>query len=418
MAANDTGAANTVAALSGLFKTVYAGKLEDLVPDFAILQKKIDFIEAEKETGAFYAQPVNLAQESGFTYNGEAGTVVALNEAVAGQTAEAQVKGSELILRSYLSYNALSRASKQGTKAFKKASAWKVEDMNNSMRKRLEIAMLYGRVGIGRCTVSSNTLTISDATWAPGIWAGTEGQILEFYDGITGTDTKRTLNAGGGKITAVDLDAKTVTITDATNVTNNDYIFFTGSRTATAWNEMAGLQKIITNTGSLFNISAASYSMWKGNSVSTSGEPTHAIVQDAVSRAVNKGLMSKVICLISPKGWSRLNSDAASLRVFDGSYSSKKSENGSESLVFHSTNGQIEVVSHPFVKEGEMFLVPLDTCMRMGSSDVTFGLPGMDQEMFQYVPGYNACELQCFTDQAIFLEKPAQSVYVSGLTYS
>jgi hypothetical protein len=113
-----------------------------------------------------------------------------------------------------------------------------------------------------------------------------------------------------------------------------------------------------------------------------------------------------------------LNSDAASLRVFDGSYSSKKSENGSESLVFHSTNGQIEVVSHPFVKEGEMFLVPLDTCMRMGSSDVTFGLPGMDQEMFQYVPGYNACELQCFTDQAIFLEKPAQSVYVSGLTYS
>lgn len=409
--------ANDVTQLNGLFKTVYADKLENLIPDFAILQKKIEFVGAEKETGAFYAQPVALASEAGFTYNGEAGTVVALNAAVAGQTKEAQVKGSEMILRSQLGYIALARASKQGAKAFKRASAFKVEDMNSSIRKRLELAMLYGRVGVG--IVSScigGVITVTDATWAAGIWAGAEGHILEAFDGITGSDSQHN---GDLTISAIDTDAKTITVTGtSSSVTTGDYLFFKGARTTTAFNEMAGLQKIISNASTLFNISAASYSLWKGNSVTVGGDLTFAAVQDALARAMNKGLMSKCLLIVSPKGWSRLNTDLAALKMNDSSYSAKKGENGSESLMFHSANGAVEIVAHPFCKEGDAFLLPMESIVRIGSTDVTFGVPGMDQEFFTLVSGYNAVELQCMTDQAVFIEKPAHAVYLSGITYS
>lgn len=409
-------APNTVSTLNGLFKVVYADKLQDLVPDFAILQKRIEFISTDKETGNYYAQPVNLTQEAGFTYNGEAGGVADLNAAIAGTMKEAQVKGSEMVLRAQISYNALSRASKAGPKAFKKASGWKVEDMNNSMRKRLEIAMLYGQSGIG--VVSTNTsgaLVLTEGSWAGGIWAGAEGSILEAFDSAAATAAQHN---GDLTISAVDSDTRTITVTGTSAaVVANDVLFFKGCLTASTdtYNEMAGLKKIITNTGTLFNISASSYSLWKGTSVSSVGVISFEKIADAVAKAVNKGLMEKVLCLLSPRAFGVLNSDQASLRVYGAE--SQKGKNGFESLVFHSANGQIEVLSHPMVMEGDCFLLPESALMRLGSSDLTFGIPGMGEEFFQLVPAKTAVELQCYTDQAIFLVHPAHAVYMSGLTY-
>lgn len=404
---------NTVSTLNGLFKTVYADKLQDLVPDFAILQKRVEFGSADKELGGYYAQPVNLSQEQGFTYAGSTGAVVSLNAAVNGTMKEAQVQGSELILRSQMSYGALARASKAGPKAFKRASAWKVEDMNNSMRKRLEIAMLYGQVGVGTVSgLSSQVITLSAATWAGGIWAGAEGAVIDVYQSDLAT-----LRQGGLVITAVDTDNRTLTVTGTTTgIVANDVVFFKGANSSGTFAEMAGLQKIIANTGTLFNISASSYSLWKGTSYSVGGALTFSAIQTAVSKAVNKGLMESALAAFSPKQWGVLNNNEAALRVYDVKYNPKKNENGSESLTYHFVNGQLELVAHPMVKDGDGFIVPLDSLMRIGSTDVTFGVPGMDEQFFTLVSGSNAIELQCMCDQAIFLERPAHAVYLSGIT--
>jgi hypothetical protein len=55
---------------------------------------------------------------------------------------------------------------------------------------------------------------------------------------------------------------------------------------------------------------------------------------------------------------------------------------------------------------------------RIGSVDVTFGVPGFDEHFFTIVPGSNAVEIQCMCDQAIFLDHPAHAIYLSGITYS
>lgn len=419
---------NDIAQLDGLFKTIYAEKLLDLVPDFCILQKKLEFVSADKEQGDHYEQPVALSQEGGFTYLGSEDALVGsdLNASVAGVMKPALVKGSQLMLRGQLSLLALSRASKKGAKAFQKASAWKVQDMNNAARKRIEIDMLYGQSGLGEvltCSAgtTSYTVVVSTGSWAPGMWVGSEGHTFDIFD--TTLATRR--NTAAITLSAVNVDTRTLTFTTTTDELDTcaptDKIFYRGAvlagGTPTHYS-MAGLHKIITNTGSLFGIDAATYSLWKGNTYSSTGAISQAKVQDAIAKAVNKGLMEKVVCLVSPRAWGVLNSDASALRVFDSSYSASKSENGSESLVFHSTNGQIEIVAHPFVKEGDAFILPLDGVLRTGSTDITFGVPGMDEQFFEHVPNRPVVELKCMSDQAVFVEKPAHTVFMTGITFA
>lgn len=415
---------NTVSTANGLFKTVYGNKLIKAVPDFAVLQKLVSFAKQDKEIGAYFEQPVSLSHEAGFSYLGESGGVSALNAAVNAVIKPAQVYGSELVLRTQLSNLFITRASSKGEKAFEKATSFKVFDMNNSMRKRLEIAMLYGRSGVG--TVESVTdlggnsgeIVITAATWAGGIWAGAEGAKIDSF-----TTTTKNNGSGALTITKVTSDSRKLTVTYAGTLSSecaaNDELYFTGSNSGSgSFTEMAGLKKIITNTGTLFNIDAGTYSLWQGTSIPVGASLTHARLQEYVARAVNKGLMEKCVVLVSPKGWGSLMSDMSALRMLDSSYSSRKAENGSESLTFHAQNGALEVMAHPLVKDGDAFILPLEAIQRIGSCDVTFGLPGGDDQFFTWLPEYNAVELRAMTDQAIFLDRPAQAIYLSNITYS
>lgn len=408
--------ASTYTTMSGMFKVIYADDLKDLIPKAAVLQNLVKFASSDKQTGNYYAQPVVVTSEAGFTYNGSEGAVVTLADAVNGVTQEAQVKGTEVILKAQLAYTVLSRAAQAGTRAFKKATSFKVEDMNDSIRKRLEISMLYGQVGVGTVSsLASQVITLTDAGWAGGIWAGSENHFIDVYQADLST-----VRQAGLQISAVNSDDKKLTVVGTTTgIVSTDVIFFKGTNSAGTFKEMAGLQKIISNTGTLFNISAATYSLWKGNNISSVGELTFAKLQDYVARAVNKGLMDDVTALVSPKTFAKMNSDQAALRVFDSSYSKSKAENGSDSITFYGTNGKIELVAHPYIKDGDGFILPLKLVRRVGSTDVTFQIPGVDgEQFFKMGNNTNAVEFQCMTDQALFIEKPAHCIYLSGITHN
>ncbi len=51
---------NTVGNLNGLFKEVYADKLENLIPDGVKLMNKIKFMSRDKSPGNLYHQPKYL----------------------------------------------------------------------------------------------------------------------------------------------------------------------------------------------------------------------------------------------------------------------------------------------------------------------------------------------------------------------
>ena len=182
--------------------------------------------------------------------------------------------------------------------------------------------------------------------------------------------------------------------------------------------EMSGLDKIITNTGTLFNINASVYDLWRGNVVSTTGTLNLNKVQKAVATAVERGLDEEAVLLVSPRTWQDLSAEQSAYRKFDSSYDSKEMENGSERLVFYSQNGKIEVISHNCVKAGEAFIVPLKRVKRVGSTDITFETPGRSDEIFLHLANNAGFELRCYADQAILVETPARCVKITGIVNS
>ncbi len=400
--------ANTLDTLNGLFKEVYAKDLEDLIPDGVKLLQRIPFAKKEYQPGNFYHQPVVLGMEHGVTFAAGGDDAFALNAPISGQIKDATVRGTQLLLRSALGYKSAAASAEGGAKAFKPATKFLVGNMLRSITKKLEIEVLYGQMGYGTVSsVASNVITITTAEWAPGIWGGAENMPIEIRN------SAGSVSRGEATITSVDFDNKTITLnTVLAGVIATDVIWHKGAY----GNEFAGIHKIITNTGSLFGIDAAQYTLWKGNTYSAgSAALSFNKIQDAIARAVEKGLDSDVMVLVNPKAWADLLNDQAALRMYDQSYSPSKSENGSKELSFHGQNGKIEVVPSIYVKEGYAYILSMDEMMRIGASDVTFKRPGKGDEFFRELENNAGYEMRAYTDQALFCFAPAKNVLINAI---
>ncbi len=100
--------------LNANFKIVYADKIENLIPDGVKLLNRISFSGREAQLGNLYSQPLILGLEHGVTFAGSTDDAFALNAPIAGQLREAQVRGSQMVLRSVLGYAAAARAAGGG----------------------------------------------------------------------------------------------------------------------------------------------------------------------------------------------------------------------------------------------------------------------------------------------------------------
>lgn len=396
--------------LNSHFKEVYADKIVDLIPEGVKLYNSIPFIGADKQNGLDYVQPVSLGLEHGFTYGGNGGTAFSLNNAVASNHERAQIRGHEMVLRSFLSVGAASR-SQNGKGAFVQETKFIVENMLKSFVRRLEVQLMYGQSGIGIVESVSGAgdtvLKIEDHEWAAGIWSGSEDMPIDIYDGSS------TLAAN---VVSYDFDAKTVTIDVAADPVNDvgATIYYKGART----NEFAGLHKIITNTGPLFNIDASAYSLWKGNVVEVgidfAGDEARisfAKIEEGIARAMEKGLADEETCVIlNPKNWTDLLTEQVAKRQFDSSYSDAKLKNGARELEFVGQAGLITIKSSIYCKEGYAYMICEKDFMRIGSSDITFERPGLGDKFLKLMEGFNGYEMRAYTDQALFTCCPGKTV--------
>ena len=402
------GPGGQVGNLNGFFKEVYADKLQELIPEGLKLVNMIKFIGKEKQGGNLFHQPVILGMEHGVTFASSDDDAFNLNPAVAGQIKDAQVRGNPMVMRSLLGYSAASR-SVGGKNAFMDATKYIVANMLRSMSKKLEIHLLYGQVGYATVASAVGTLvTITTAEWAPGIWAGGEGMPIEIRD------ASGAISRGEFVIASVDMDARTITVNasaQTAGVVSTDVIYHKGAY----GNEFAGIHKILTNTGTLFNISASQYNLWKGNTYPAAGALSFAKMTKASARPVEKGLDSKLTFFVNPRGWADLLNDQAALRMYDQSYTTAQLQNGAKSLKFHSQNGELEIIPSIYIKEGYAYGLSLEEFMRVGSSDISFKRPGYGDEFFRDLENAAAYELRLYTDQAVFCMAPGKSVLISGV---
>lgn len=406
--------------LNGLAKEVYGENgPTNIIPDSGMLMRRWKLNDAEKQ-GDKFVQNVVVAHSHGFTYNSTSNTAFDLNDHIAMTTAEANVSAAEIVLRDAISYRAAARTVGGNKRAFRSAVDLVVDNMLESHTKRLECSLLYGGRSIGAGDTSTNIsatstlVLLTEASFAEGIWCGAENAKIQFYATAVGTTLVSSAADSIFTITKVDLDARTLTVTGtATGITALDsalgsadrYIYWYGA----AGQEASGLEAIMRNTTTLFNIDAATYGLWKSNVYSAgSSSLSFSKVLKGTSRAVARGLNGKATLAINPLTWANLSSDLAALRKYDGSYSRKKLENGSEAICYYAQNGEIEVMGYNMIKRGIGMQYPDKKVKRLGSTEITFNTPGMGGKMFDQLASKAGFELRNYSDQAVFSDTPAQ----------
>ena len=410
--------ANTPTSLIGDFKDLYkTSGLVDAIPSWMIFQDRFKFEEAEAGLGQFYVFGVILQKEQGFTYAPSSGAdsgVQTLDASVAGYVGQAQVEGFSIYLRSRLSYDAAAKASRAGKKAFAQAYGAVLKNMKESHQFRLELSLLYGRDGLA--VVTSNTtgaLLISDASWATGVWgSGMKGAILEAFTTVAATATQ---HDGDLTVSAIDISTKTVTVTGTSAaVVLSDVLYFKGARTTSGYNECIGMYRILTTTsGTVFNISATSYELWKAQQYAVNGNLSLTAIMNGASVGMSFGL-TKALLLCAPEKFAQLASDEAALRRYVENTPNAK--RGVKGITFMMGSVDVEIVPHPLIKQGHAMMIAEDTIHRVGATDVTFSMPGTGQAMEVHVTDSTAIEIRSMSDQGIYSEKPAQNVLLTAIS--
>lgn len=262
-------------------------------------------------------------------------------------------------------------------------------------------------------------VTFAVGQWAAGLWTPLEGAQLDAY-----TSAGVSINTVGPlTVSAINVDSKSILIQGAAgdltalNGTGaGGYFRFYAAGTNGA-DEAVGLDKIFTNTGTLFGIDASVYSLWKANVYNVGGALTLAKIQAGVAVAASRGLSEDVCIYVNPTVWQQLSTEQVAYRMLDSSYSTKKVQNGFEALEFFSQNGKLTVMAHKYVKEGEAFLLPPDRAVRIGSSDVSFNIPGTDNgQIFIQNPTTAGFTFRIFSQQNLLVTKPANCVKFTGIT--
>lgn len=425
-----------IANLTGLFYEKYADKIETLYQSAAILKDDVSFVKASQQNGGNFNQPVVMSPEQGFTYAAPnaAGGPLAMNSAISMVMQNAQVLPYQMSARWVLDYESANRSVAGG--AFEPAAMLQMQNVLEQADNRVELSLLYGQEGLGVADSSVNvSATSTDLTYSVGSWAdATFGVSLnaqvQFFDTVTGA----LISSGADSIftiTRVTTLTRVVRVTGtATGITALDIAaaagsvdtFFNGARTSAAvFNEMPGLSKIITNTGSLFNIDAAVYDLWKGNTYSAgSAALTFAKLQSAIALPVGKGLIEDVTVYVNPKTWGNLLTEQSALRKYDSSYSETTTKNGSKALVFFSQNGKMTIKSHPFVKQGDAFAIPLARFRRVGSTDISFVTPTSNgsKQMWTDLPDVMGYQAKLYSGQTLFTSSPAKTVKITAIVNS
>jgi hypothetical protein len=366
-----------------------------------------------------------LQHENGFTLAGpnalSSGRAFDLLAPVAGVSQNATVDGYQVILSTELTYEAAAKASMAGAKAFVKATKHVVKNMTDSHRKMLEVQALYGQQDLGVvASVSSNTATITAATWSPGIWAGMEGARLDVLTSDLATERQTT---AGEAVTAIDLTNRTVTFaTIPASTAAGDRFFFENAVTAGAtptYAENLGIHKALTASGAVFGINNTTYNLWKASTVSAgSGQLLFDHVQEASARVAEKGgIEGRNRLYVSNLTWIDLLGDQAALRRYDEEGSTSKYNTGAEAICFYTATGKVDIVPSIYVKRGFAYLLNLDTWCRTGAQDFAFGDP-VEKRVFHRLESKAGVNMRSYSNVSVFPESLGRNCLINNIVNS
>jgi hypothetical protein len=433
--------AHVVGTLEGThkqFKIKYADKITRGFGASGILQSRFPFREKEK-TGEKYTAPILTRRVAGGTYAAAGVGRVDFNDMVASTIEKAELQGSQYFNWNGITWEAGFSSDSEGKLSFTDEFRLMSVDVWDTGRFRLEMLMLWGQNPLGTIgqvdgAPAANTVTIKAAELAPGILYQLEGATLEVWD-----VTLATKRAGGNFfVTAVDPELGKITMTDTTTIVDTDVIFFAGERTTVgpAFVTAAGLSVWSTPGVSIAGLNPATRAAWQPTTVSAGNDRiSFDVILDASARVQNRGHRGKVCCLLPVVSWNdAMNDLSATVRRRDDA---RKYTLGAESISFYTGLGEVEVVAHPYMKNGYGFIFPVmtenwmdmsedeiddkDPIRRIGAQELCYvgpdgkHGPAHAQHYIQNLQGSNIFYVQVYSHQALFVPKRQRLVKVTGI---
>jgi len=406
---------HSTTSLEGIFKRVYDNKVRFIYPNGVRLIKDIPYRGGDKRPGESFNAAITLVFENGFTYMAPADGVITLEAAAVGLTSRANVDGFQVILRSQIDYESIAKASTAGPRAFVQSTKHLVTNMANSFRKRQEIEGFYGRADLGVVSaVATTKITFTTATYAPGIWSGTEDGLIEVFD-----TTLATLR-GAFTISSVNLGDKTLTATTdmaAGGVVATDRVFWKTALVAGPTHKSAiGVHEILnTTSGTVFGINVSN-TLWKGNVVSGGSVAlTMDVVQEAVARITEKGGGEGRLCLyVSNDTWVDLIGDLEALKRFTKADGTARYNAGAEAITFWTQSGPVEIKPSIFVKGGFAYLLDLGSWSRIGAQDFAFGDPA-ERQVFHRLEEKSGYDARAYANQSMFCDAIGHNALINNI---
>lgn len=416
-------------------KYVYGDKLEELTAESTKVADEFEFSPAAQRLGRKFYQPVEPARTMGFTFNSD-GSAFALNRSRAPQELTAEILGSEMVARETLSYAMMQRAlsgdtrTAAGLKAFVVATSSSFKRLSRGGKYVRELQLLYGAGatptatsgGLGivlNTTGSAGTslvIQMDPSNWATAIWAGSEGGSFDIF---SNAGVKR--NAAGTDETSVyvlnSVDSATYKLTftslaaNVSAVVATDVIFFEGARTK----ECVGFVEATTQT-TLWGISTASWNLWKPQTLTVGGMATFEVIMEGTAKVADIGFQGTLNIHVSPATWKDICDDQAALARWVNKDGGNVTA-GFEKITYVGQTGTVNIIPNIYVKRGIMCGFPEGYCKRIGSTDLTFTMPGYGK-MLRELENTAGVEARIYSDQAPFVERPAWSLLYTGVTNS
>lgn len=438
--------------LDGILKPIF-GELQWLLPFDCLVQRNTPFAKADA-VGKDFEEPLQVRTSWGVTFAGSAGDVVALIDSLPSKTVPATVKPFLTILGDKISYSMFDRGADAGKKSFIATGAFTAKNLTQQIRRVLEMSMLCGQDGFGivesysTSVVATGRIVVTAASLRTGILAFLEGAKLDISDLATTTliADGAAGDAAGIGVLAVDIDNRRIDLTAVPTLGGSatpivlaatQTLFIHGANPSVAatagYMEMVGMQKQISaTTGTIFGVNKATYQATRGNVASSVGAISAGALTTGAAKAINRGFQGELWGYVSPLTWGELNARNIAQRVFDSSYKKGEAQVGTDALKVTGNGVTIDVRSHSMMSDSTYMLIPKDGPKRIGSAyensgiedgeevstDISFMVPGTQDRFVQPVPGFTAVKVECRSDQAIYLPKPAHCVLGTGITHT
>lgn len=405
---------NDLTVLDGLTKRVYGKGVSQAVPDnVKMFFDLFPFVPNGERLGNLFAASVNLAIEQGVTRTSGTAGVVTLNQSIASVNKQCTVDAAAIIMQATLSWDAVAKArTPNSAQSFESAMTQVVDNVLLSHRRHQTADILYGSDNIGVVSpgVANATQTITTASCAPGIWYGSVGMTVDIYDPTL--TTKR----NGAPLTVIGFSVdptgatRTLTFGASVTTTTNDVIVFAGTVAASAYLTPPGLSIIAGQQGgTLFGLSQVTYPVFQGTVYDAgSAALTMAKLDKASVLPLIRGYTGKLKLLCNPITFSNISQEETGRVQLTGGQSSGTAKIGFDKVqIITSAGAQIEVSGSPWIKEGEAYLVPMDSSLkRIGSVDIQLGGPADPQPNWRRLEGSTAYTLPTYSLSAMFSSEP------------